>query len=87
MLETPEAFGSPSRQYSSTTAPDAAKFAGAGGRTAANITALLKEYDPDLERRVFRSFKQWNNVVRDQLRNEMGSGFQLAKRARRFRSE
>jgi hypothetical protein len=24
------------------------------------------------ERRVFRAFKQWNNVVRDQLRNEMG---------------
>src|SRR6478672_3034419 len=72
MPEIPEAFGLPSRQYSSTTAPDATRFAEAGGRTAANITALLKEYDPDLERRVFRAFKQWNNVVRDQLRNEMG---------------
>lgn len=72
MPEIPEAFGLPSRQYSSTTAPDATRFAEAGGRTAANITALLKEYDPDLERRVFRSFKQWNNVIRDQLRNEMG---------------
>jgi hypothetical protein len=30
MPEIPELFGSPSRQYSSTTAPDAAKFAGAG---------------------------------------------------------
>src|SRR5664279_2807833 len=72
MSETPEAFGSPRRQYSATTAPDAAQFAAAGGRAAADITALLQEYDPELERRVFRTFKQWNNVVRDQLRNEMG---------------
>lgn len=72
MWETINAFGAPFREHSSSTAPDEAKLAAAGGRPAANLAVLLREYDPDLERRVFRAFKQWNNVVRDQLRNEMG---------------
>jgi hypothetical protein len=62
----------PSRQYSSTTAPDAAKFAGAGGRTAANITALLKDYDPDLERRVY-----WAIPGTDRLRRPKCGDFYL----------
>jgi hypothetical protein len=59
VTEKPFSFGGEHRYY--------------GSRTATGeIAALLKEYDPELERRVSRSFRQWNNVLRDQLRNEMG---------------
>ncbi len=69
MAENPFSFGGEHRYYGSRTAPDpAAASSGATGE----IAALLKEYDPELERRVSRSFRQWNNVLRDQLRNEMG---------------
>ena len=69
MAENPFCFGGEQRYYGSRTAPDPA--AASGGATG-EIAALLKEYDPELERRVSRSFRQWNNVLRDQLRNEMG---------------
>lgn len=72
LSSTPSPFGSPARHYSSSTAPDAAKFAAGSGPSGDAIAALLKEYDPELQQRVFRSFRQWNNVLRDQLRNEMG---------------
>ena len=69
MAENPFSFGGEHRYYGSRTAPDpAAATSGATGE----IAALLKEYDPELELRVSRSFRQWNNVLRDQLRNEMG---------------
>src|SRR5437660_929078 len=68
-METPFSFGGKHRYYSSSTAPDPAA---ASNRATGEIAALLKEYDPELERRVSRSFRQWNNVLRDQLRNEMG---------------
>jgi hypothetical protein len=59
MAETPFSFGGEHRYYGSRTAPDpAADCSGATGE----IAALLKEYDPELERRVSRSFRQWNNV-------------------------
>ena len=69
MTENPFSFGSEDRYYGSPTAPDPTS---AKSRATAEIAALLKEYDPELERRVSRSFRQWNNVLRDQLRNEMG---------------
>jgi hypothetical protein len=69
VTENPFSFGGEHRYYGSRTAPDpTAANSGATGE----IAALLKEYDPELERRVSRSFRQWNNVLRDQLRNEMG---------------
>jgi hypothetical protein len=69
VTKNPFSFGGEHRYYGSRTAPDpAAANSGAHGE----IAALLKEYDPELERRVSRSFRQWNNVLRDQLRNEMG---------------
>ena len=69
MLENPFSFGGGDRYYGSSTAPDPTSTK---SRATAEIAALLKEYDPELERRVSRSFRQWNNVLRDQLRNEMG---------------
>ena len=68
-MEDPFSFGGEYRYYGSSTAPDPAA---ASNRATGEIAALLKEYDPELERRVSRSFRQWNNVLRDQLRNEMG---------------
>jgi hypothetical protein len=69
VVENPFSFGGEHRYYGSRSPPDpAAPSSGATGE----IAALLKEYDPELERRVSRSFRQWNNVLRDQLRNEMG---------------
>jgi hypothetical protein len=65
----PFSFGSEHRYYGSSAAPDPTT---ASSRATAEIVALLKEYDPELERRVSRSFRQWNNVLRDQPRNEMG---------------
>jgi hypothetical protein len=32
----------------------------------------LNEHDPQLEQKIARAFRQWNNVIRDLLRNEMG---------------
>jgi hypothetical protein len=72
VLENPLSFGGGDRYYGSSTAPDQANFAAVGGKVTGTIAELLKEYDPELERRVSRSFRQWNNVLRDQLRNEMG---------------
>ena len=69
MMEDPFPFGGEHRYYGSSTAPDPAA---ANNRATGEIAALLKEYDPELECRVSRSFRQWNNVLRDQLRNEMG---------------
>jgi hypothetical protein len=66
------AFGSPQRYYSCATAPDLAQFVEGRGAADSQIARLLENYDPELESRVLRSFRQWNNVVRDQLRNEMG---------------
>lgn len=64
-------FGHSDRHYASTSAPG-------GGATASEtrlneqVSGFLHAYDADLEKRVYRAFKQWNNVVRDHLRNEMG---------------
>lgn len=69
---TPFSFGGGDRYYGSFTAPDPANFAAVGGKVTGTIADLLKEYDPELERLVSRLFRQWNNVLRDQLRNEMG---------------
>ena len=69
MAENPFSFGGDHRYYGSSTAPDPTS---AKSRATAEIAALLTEYDPELERRVSRSFRQWNNVLRDQLRDEMG---------------
>jgi hypothetical protein len=73
VLENPFSFGGGDRYYASATAPDPGCLAAVGGKVTGAIADLLNEYDPELERQVSRSFRQWNNVLRDQFRNEMGN--------------
>jgi hypothetical protein len=37
-----------------------------------NLKAILDRYDPDLRLKDERAFSQWNNILRDYLRNETG---------------
>ena len=65
----PRPFGDHGRDYAANTIPTAA----AGGQVLnKQVIGFLREYDPELQFKVQRAFKQWNNVVRDYLRNEMG---------------
>jgi len=67
---SPQSFGHPDRYYSQTVPalePDKSF------RTVQeSIAALLHEYDPHLEQRITRTFRQSNIVIRDLLRSEMG---------------
>jgi hypothetical protein len=69
VLENPFSFGGGDRYYSSTTAPDPVNLAAICGKVTGAIADLLREYGPELERRILLSFRQWNNAFRDQLRN------------------
>lgn len=71
---TPHAWGSDDQYY-------AARPFGRDGRGEAQadrsgvqkrVAELLTELHPDLRERVARSFKQWNLILRDYLRNETG---------------
>ncbi|MGA7930784.1 MAG: hypothetical protein WCA20_32915 [Candidatus Sulfotelmatobacter sp.] len=66
---TPSSFGHPSRHYS---APHATRDCEGDQRLGSQVAKLLQEYDKELVDKVRRTLKQWNNVIRDQLRNEMG---------------
>src|SRR2546423_7147227 len=62
-------FGHAGRHYS------AAHWAGTNEgdeRLNRQVANLLKEYDAEMADKVRRTLKQWNNVIRDHLRNEMG---------------
>jgi hypothetical protein len=62
-------FGHPGRHYSS------AHWAGTNEgdeKLCRQVANLLKEYDSEMADKVRRTLKQWNNVIRDHLRNEMG---------------
>ena len=61
-------FGGSQRYYDGYPAP----VLSANDAASESISKLLNDYDPELKTRVSRSFRQWNNVLRDQLRNEMG---------------
>ncbi|HEV2491961.1 MAG TPA: hypothetical protein VG204_02695 [Terriglobia bacterium] len=37
-----------------------------------HFAEFLKKHEPELKARVERAFKQWNNILRDHLRNETG---------------
>lgn len=65
-------FGSPQRYYSATSALNERDRTRHESATTAALAKLLKEFDPELEERVRQTFRQWNTVLRDQLRNEMG---------------
>jgi hypothetical protein len=62
-------FGHPSRHYSTAQMP--AQHEG-DTKLSRRVTSLLQEYDPEMADKVRRTLKQWNNVIRDHLRNEMG---------------
>lgn len=62
-------FGHPSRHYSS--GQMSAKHEG-DTRLSQDVAKLLQDYDPEMAGKVRRTLKQWNNVIRDHLRNEMG---------------
>lgn len=70
MADFPEsAFGHPQRHYSSHSPADV----GAGNQELnKQVARLLHERDAEMPNKVQRAFKQWNNIVRDHLRNEMG---------------
>lgn len=62
-------FGHPTRHYAS---PHAAGKCEGDRRLSQQVAALLQEHDPELANKVRRTLKQWNNVIRDHLRTEMG---------------
>lgn len=86
MLENPLSFGGGDRYYGSSNAPDQANFAAVGGKVTGTIAELLKEYDPELERRVSRSFRQWNNVLAINYGTKWASDSRLGTRLRLCRS-
>ena len=48
------------------------------------VAILLKEYDSEMADKVRRTLKQWNNVIRDHLRNEMGLRLTVGDEAQAF---
>ena len=62
-------FGHPNRHYSSLQM--SAKCEG-DAKLSQNVAKVLQDYDPEMADKVRRTLKQWNNVIRDHLRNEMG---------------
>jgi hypothetical protein len=66
-----QSFGHPDRYYSHRGPPEVAAER-SYRPVQKSIESLLFEHDPQLEQRVNRAFRQWNNVIRDLLRSEMG---------------
>lgn len=63
-------FGNPERYYSADNALTARSVPSGESREEGMIKKLLESYDRDLQNKVQRTFRQWNNIIREYLRSE-----------------
>lgn len=66
-----KSFGGKDRYYSETH-PEASQHNRQLSETEHNLKNALILIDPEIQERIERSFRQWNTIIREQLRNEMG---------------
>jgi len=64
-------FGGKERYYSAAPTDDSYRKNHLS-KTEEAIKAALLTIDPDIQHRIERTFRQWNTIIREQLRNEMG---------------
>lgn len=65
-------YGNDSRYYAVSDSPGALAGERRLSKGARQLEALFEARDPDLERRVVRAYRQWNTILREQLRTETG---------------
>lgn len=69
-MERQIVFGNDQRYYAVETPAHRSSKSSAQKQAEETIKPLLKRYNQDWQERVARTFKQWNNILRDYLRNE-----------------
>lgn len=70
--KTKNPWGHPDKYHSAGALDIARKQSAAFPARVQEIEAFLKARDPDIPQKVERTFRQWNLIIRDYLRNETG---------------
>jgi hypothetical protein len=72
MVDDNLSFGNSGKYYASAFAGDQRLLGDDRSRESGFLQDLLKTHNPELRQRVERAFRQWNGIIRDYLRSEMG---------------